>query len=307
MSVHNDVVPTVARVQVPYGQPVLFSYSLVASIVMVNLLVAMFADTYAKVARSSQEEFRFQKKYLIFLYQHVVLVVPPPFNLPRALPELAWHYCLRCAGENDDVSAEGLHGFSKAAEGSLNDGSRIYLEKYLKLKEMKDSNSVDGLVRFTSERVAKVETDQAALLDLVRSLELKLMGQLQNIDVAKLEASQAASLDLVRMVNDLEAKLTQSLQNMDLAKLEAYHTSSLDLVRETESKLSRGLQNLDLTKIEASQAASLDLVRGLDAKTMSKAQTMDLVVKKMNTMATDMAQLQALVIHCSLGQPGLCY
>ena len=41
-------------VQVPFGQEVLFVYVLVASIVLVNLLVAMFSDTYVKVTANSE-------------------------------------------------------------------------------------------------------------------------------------------------------------------------------------------------------------------------------------------------------------
>ena len=39
---------------VPFGQPVLFVYALIASIVLVNLLVAMFSDTYTKIKLRSE-------------------------------------------------------------------------------------------------------------------------------------------------------------------------------------------------------------------------------------------------------------
>ena len=64
--------------------PILFMYALVSSIVLVNLLVAMFSDTYATVKSNSEIEFRFQKKYMVFLYQ---VMAPDSHRVPPSATE----------------------------------------------------------------------------------------------------------------------------------------------------------------------------------------------------------------------------
>ena len=70
----------------PWASPFLWVYTLISSIVLTNLLVAMFADTYARVLASSEVEHRYQKAVRIFQHQHAMHTVPPPFNLPLLLP-----------------------------------------------------------------------------------------------------------------------------------------------------------------------------------------------------------------------------
>ena len=94
---------------VPFGPPVLFVYLTTASIVLVNLLVAMFADTYATIKANSELEFRFQKYNRIFLYQRIVHPVHSSSICPllcRARPawKAEWQggaqpltaFCARC-------------------------------------------------------------------------------------------------------------------------------------------------------------------------------------------------------------------
>ena len=60
----------------------IWTYSMVASVILVNLLVAMMADTYARVSESAQSMYIHQRYNRIFAYRHLHTTVPPPFNLP---------------------------------------------------------------------------------------------------------------------------------------------------------------------------------------------------------------------------------
>ena len=97
---------------VPYGQPVLFLYTVVASIVLVNLLVAMFSDTYNKVYSNSEIEYKFQKYSRIFLYMNVVHRIPPPFNVAVVGPQVLVHYITSmCTGPHRHASASSTATF----------------------------------------------------------------------------------------------------------------------------------------------------------------------------------------------------
>lgn len=57
-------------------------YVLISSVILVNLLVAMFSDTYTKVIEKAEEEFRYQRYQRMFIAQNVWNPIPPPFSLP---------------------------------------------------------------------------------------------------------------------------------------------------------------------------------------------------------------------------------
>ena len=60
-------------------------YCLVGNIVLVNLLVAMFADSYTKIASQSEIEYFFLRSTHLYEYQNSVLSLPPVLNLPVIL------------------------------------------------------------------------------------------------------------------------------------------------------------------------------------------------------------------------------
>lgn len=68
-------------------------YMLVSSVVMVNLLVAMFAETYSRVSEQALSEYRFQECARVFRYRYIASKAPPPFNLPWCLFELIGVNC----------------------------------------------------------------------------------------------------------------------------------------------------------------------------------------------------------------------
>jgi len=78
--------------RIPFGLPLMWVYVLIANIVLVNMLIAMFADTYARIKTNALQEYHFQHYMYIFEYQHLVHAVPPPFNFPLLL----WDSCVSC-------------------------------------------------------------------------------------------------------------------------------------------------------------------------------------------------------------------
>ena len=67
------------------GAVFMWLYCLVAQAILVNLLVAIYADQYTKVLESADAESAKMRLSSIFNYRAVLLAVPPPFNLPLTL------------------------------------------------------------------------------------------------------------------------------------------------------------------------------------------------------------------------------
>ena len=67
------------------GAVFMWLYCLVAQVILVNLLVAIYADQYTKVLESADAESAKMRLSSIFNYRAVLLAVPPPFNLPLTL------------------------------------------------------------------------------------------------------------------------------------------------------------------------------------------------------------------------------
>jgi hypothetical protein len=78
-------------------------YVLFASIVLVNLLIAMFADTYARVKEHSEREYTYHRYIRIFEHRHILTTIPPPFNMPYALYEIAQYFLARLGFERCEL------------------------------------------------------------------------------------------------------------------------------------------------------------------------------------------------------------
>jgi len=67
----------------------LWSYMLLSSVGLVNLLVAMFADTYNKISEEAENEYVFLRCTRLFQFKDSVLPLPPVLNLPIIFRDIA--------------------------------------------------------------------------------------------------------------------------------------------------------------------------------------------------------------------------
>jgi len=65
-----------------FGGLLLLLYCLIAQVILVNLLVAIYADQYSKVLDLADAESAKMRYASIFDYRAVKLTIPPPFNAP---------------------------------------------------------------------------------------------------------------------------------------------------------------------------------------------------------------------------------
>ena len=71
----------------------LFFVTMVTNVALVNLLVALFADTYADVAKLAKQENSLAFHYTLFRHSQVHSKMPPPLNAPYVLWYLGKRLC----------------------------------------------------------------------------------------------------------------------------------------------------------------------------------------------------------------------
>jgi len=73
------------------GALTVFIYTVIANLMLVNLLIAMFSDTYATLSALATDEDAYQKCKALFVQRHIQLTMPPPFNLLLSVWEIFGH------------------------------------------------------------------------------------------------------------------------------------------------------------------------------------------------------------------------
>ena len=65
-----------------------FVYALFANLALVNLLIAMFSETYSRVKARAEIEYRFENFFRVYAHCHCVHRLPPILNAPSVIAEI---------------------------------------------------------------------------------------------------------------------------------------------------------------------------------------------------------------------------
>uniref|UniRef100_A0A8B9VG91 Transient receptor potential cation channel subfamily M member 3 n=1 Tax=Anas zonorhyncha TaxID=75864 RepID=A0A8B9VG91_9AVES len=176
-------------------------YLLVANILLVNLLIAVFNNTFFEVKSISNQVWKFQRYQLIMTF-HERPVLPPPLIIFSHMTMIFQHLCCRWRKHESDPDERdyGLKLFITEDElKKVHDFEEQCIEEYFREKDDRFNSSNDERIRVTSERVENM----AMRLEEVNEREHCMKASLQTVDIrlAQLE-------DMIgRMVTALE-KLT---------------------------------------------------------------------------------------------------
>ncbi|KAI1235059.1 hypothetical protein IHE44_0002690 [Lamprotornis superbus] len=173
-------------------------YLLVANILLVNLLIAVFNNTFFEVKSISNQVWKFQRYQLIMTF-HDRPVLPPPMIIFSHIYIIIKRICCRCKkGDGDqDERDRGLKLFLSDEElKKLYEFEEQCVEEYFQEKEDEQQSSNDERIRVTSERVENM----SMRLEEVNEREHFMKASLQTVD---LRLSQLEELS-GRMVNALE-------------------------------------------------------------------------------------------------------
>ncbi|XP_063305211.1 transient receptor potential cation channel subfamily M member 1 [Pelobates fuscus] len=174
-------------------------YLLVANILLVNLLIAVFNNTFFEVKSISNQVWKFQRYQLIMTFNDRP-VLPPPMIIFSHLYIILKRICCRCRkiheGDQDERD-RGLKLFLNDEElKKLYEFEEQCVEEYFQEKEDEQQSSNDERIRVTSERVENM----SMRLEEVNEREHFMKASLQTVD---LRLSQLEELS-GRMVNALE-------------------------------------------------------------------------------------------------------
>jgi len=119
----------------------MYIFGFLVNVMLVNLLIAMFSDTYRRCNEDSEAEFCYRKNVLLYLQRHVALSMPPPFNIPFALRDLLLGLGL---GSDDKLVKKRVRLTAANALKKMASQSDV-LESASKAASMAESDPRDGV------------------------------------------------------------------------------------------------------------------------------------------------------------------
>nr|XP_046255065.1 transient receptor potential cation channel subfamily M member 1-like [Scatophagus argus] len=184
-------------------------YLLVANILLVNLLIAVFNNTFFEVKSISNQVWKFQRYQLIMTFHDRPILPPPLIIFPHiyiVLKRLCCH-CRRKPDRDHDDRERRLQLVLSADElKSLHEFEEQCVEEYFREKDDEKQSSNNERIRVTSERVENM----FMRLEEVNEREHSMKASLQTVDIRLAQLEEFSG----RMMNALE-----KLAGIDRAEL----------------------------------------------------------------------------------------
>ncbi|XP_043958746.1 transient receptor potential cation channel subfamily M member 1-like isoform X2 [Gambusia affinis] len=187
-------------------------YLLVANILLVNLLIAVFNNTFFEVKSISNQVWKFQRYQLIMTFHDRPILPPPLIVFPHVYITLK-RLCCTCRrrpeGERDD-RARRLQLVLNAEEiKSLYEFEEQCVEEYFREKEDEKQSSNNERIRVTAERVENM----AMRLEEVNERQRSMKASLQTVDLrlAQLEDFSGRTMNALEKLAGVDrAELVRS-------------------------------------------------------------------------------------------------
>ncbi|XP_047219822.1 transient receptor potential cation channel subfamily M member 1-like isoform X2 [Girardinichthys multiradiatus] len=206
-------------------------YLLVANILLVNLLIAVFNNTFFEVKSISNQVWKFQRYQLIMTFHDRPILPPPLIIIPHiyiVLKRLCCYCRRKPEGERDDRERRLQLVLNAEEIKSLYEFEEQCVEEYFREKEDEKQSSNNERIRVTSERVENM----SMRLEEVNEREHSMKASLQTVDLRLAQLEEFSG----RMMNALE-----KLAGVDRADL--VRTRSRSSVCEPSSLLRHGSIN----------------------------------------------------------------
>uniref|UniRef100_A0A672RIJ9 Transient receptor potential cation channel subfamily M member 3 n=1 Tax=Sinocyclocheilus grahami TaxID=75366 RepID=A0A672RIJ9_SINGR len=191
-------------------------YLLVANILLVNLLIAVFNNTFFEVKSISNQVWKFQRYQLIMTF-HERPVLPPPLIIFSHITMVLKHLCCRWRKHDEDERDYGLKLFITEDElKKVHDFEEQCMEEYFREKDDRFNSSNDERIRVTSERVENM----AMRLEEVNEREHFMKASLQTVDIRLAQMEEmigriAVALERVAGMDRGEVNKAQSRTSSD--------------------------------------------------------------------------------------------
>uniref|UniRef100_A0A668RZM5 Uncharacterized protein n=1 Tax=Oreochromis aureus TaxID=47969 RepID=A0A668RZM5_OREAU len=222
-------------------------YLLVANILLVNLLIAVFNNTFFEVKSISNQVWKFQRYQLIMTF-HERPVLPPPLIIFSHITMVLKHLCCRWRKHDDDERDYGLKLFITEDElKKVHDFEEQCIEEYFREKDDRFHSSNDERIRVTSERVENM----AMRLEEVNEREHFMKASLQTVDIRLAQMEEligriAVALERMTGVERGEVQKARSRTSSDCTD-SAYILRQADSFNSTEGNCYRLQEALEGT------------------------------------------------------------
>lgn len=145
----------------------LMLYMVIANVLLINLLIAMFSSTFQDVQENTDQIWKFQRYRLVFEYYDSP-ILPPPLNFIAYFVSLVHYLRQRSARSSDPVVAKSHSSNSiifdphddddrseNAAKDDVDlllDRERKFAEEYLRMEKFKLKETTDSRLKITLEK-----------------------------------------------------------------------------------------------------------------------------------------------------------
>uniref|UniRef100_A0AAR2JTB9 Transient receptor potential cation channel, subfamily M, member 1a n=1 Tax=Pygocentrus nattereri TaxID=42514 RepID=A0AAR2JTB9_PYGNA len=153
-------------------------YLLVANILLVNLLIAVFNNTFFEVKSISNQVWKFQRYQLIMTF-HDRPVLPPPLIIFSHIYIVLKRLCCRCKKKKKEGDPSHCLLLLPDELKNLYEFEEQCVEEYFREKEDEEQSSNDERIRVTSERVENM----SMRLEEVNEREHTMKASLQTVDL----------------------------------------------------------------------------------------------------------------------------
>ncbi|XP_041420165.1 transient receptor potential cation channel subfamily M member 3 isoform X3 [Xenopus laevis] len=187
-------------------------YLLVANILLVNLLIAVFNNTFFEVKSISNQVWKFQRYQLIMAF-HERPVLPPPLIIFSHFTMICKHLCCRWRKRelDQDERDYGLKLFITEDDlKKVHDFEEQCIEEYFREKDDRFNSSNDERIRVTAERVENM----SMRLEEVNEREHFMKASLQTVDIrlAQLEEMLGRMATAMERLTGVERATTAILE-----------------------------------------------------------------------------------------------
>ena len=169
-----------ARYTSTLGVVLVFVYVLFVHVALINLLIAMFADTYGRVKRNAEKEFSYKKYHSVYLHQRILLRVPPPLSIPIILIDFLASQApvarLRGMSSSDLTPEQLLHSMTLDDSIGENNGEQLVMGS-LRRQATTDACTMNAIASTLPAEFSKLEHTMTTELLSLRHEMAKLAVQ----------------------------------------------------------------------------------------------------------------------------------
>jgi ADP-ribose pyrophosphatase len=211
------------------GTAVLWTWAFCSQILLVNILIAMMTETYEKVKKNADNEWRYTRVFLVDEFAGTVYDVPSPISMPFLLRDFG-HVGLAMLRRSDSFRYLGcLLGCCADEAGSESSTSGIFDTHSDLLTTSLKEEELSSISQAYPDRIMQADLMEEQELSAKGDLIYKLTDQQEALD--KVFAKELENQEIIMHIDKMHTASLhmEQLKRNDSAKFGTPHGSSTDV------------------------------------------------------------------------------